>query len=308
MIHKDNVFWWSVEYWREFYRDSNILIKVVFAVLPYFLALAMLALAFFVTYEFAVIRETPLLLPLTAVILTAIVCGQSATLVTVFAAMLAQDYLFFGKIYYIDLDSAYLPRFIIFLATGLIVNAAFERLRSAEAQIRHTALHDHLTGLPNRRLLEDRLEISLERAKRNNTNFALLFIDIDKLKEVNDRYGHNIGDVYIKEIATKIRLSIRAEDSIARHGGDEIIVLVDDISKPGDVRIVAEKILKNVNTPFLFQNKEFAMSCSIGVAVYPLHGQSFQELMLSADAALYKAKSSGRNRIEIYDLECPEQI
>ncbi len=300
--------WRIFEYLQETYGNRNIYTKIAFAFLPFIISLAGIFTAFYLTNHFPVLRETPLLLPFAVVILTAIYCGLWPAMLAVGISILAQDYLFFGTHHRFDLTQDYIPRLLIFSITALIVSDAMARLKTAEAQVRHTALHDHLTGLPNTRLLDDRVNSTLERAKRNQENFAILFLDMDNFKTINDQHGHAAGDLLLKEVAHRIASLIRSEDSVARLGGDEFIILLEDITTVQDATTVANKIIINSQSPIQIHGLKVIATYSIGVAVYPYHGSSIQELLHNADEALYKAKASGRNRYELYNKDVSETV
>lgn len=170
--------------------------------------------------------------------------------------------------------------------------------KNAKAQ--YLAHHDGLTELPNRLLLSDRIQHSMLLAKRNITKLAILYIDLDNLKIINDAHSHAAGDAVLVESAKRMRDCIRDSDTISRVGGDEFIVLLPDIQSDQAALLVANKILKAVLEPIAFEGQEFFTSVSIGVALYPDHGLDEVELTNNADIAMYAAKSSGRNTIRVY--------
>ena len=169
-----------------------------------------------------------------------------------------------------------------------------DSLQKANQELTYLALHDNLTKLPNRLLLEDRLEHAIRRAVRNGTRFALMFIDLDGFKAVNDAYGHLVGDRLLLQVARHLSSHIRAEDTLARLGGDEFVVLAD-IREPGDAATLAEKILQAVAMPVQLERGELNVTGSVGVAIFGADGTSARELMANADAAMYSAKDQGRN-------------
>ncbi len=175
-----------------------------------------------------------------------------------------------------------------------------ERKKSEEV-IRSLAFYDSLTKLPNRRLLLDRLEQAIAQAKRKEESLALMFIDLDKFKPVNDLYGHETGDWLLQSVAQRMQCCLRESDTAARIGGDEFIVLLPEIHKKSDAYIVAEKIRDAINQPFLMTNGEqLNISACIGIAIYPEHGLTEKQLMKNGDTAMYQAKESGRNRVWVY--------
>lgn len=163
------------------------------------------------------------------------------------------------------------------------------------------ATHDTLTGLPNRMLFMDRLDQSLIRAKRHDTLVGVMFIDLDRFKRVNDTLGHASGDQLICEVAKRLQATARAEDIVARLGGDEFVVVISDVVELKNILHVVEKMLAAVATPYRIAERELFCSCSIGISVYPNDGDESDSLLKNADTAMYHAKSSGRNRFQLYD-------
>jgi diguanylate cyclase (GGDEF)-like protein/PAS domain S-box-containing protein len=176
-------------------------------------------------------------------------------------------------------------------------------LKKAQEMIKYMAFHDPLTGLPNRALFNDRLSMALSRAKRGGKKIAIMMLDLDKFKSINDKFGHGAGDTLLKAVADRLRVALRKSDTVARMGGDEFIIIVPEMDKTTDVAIVAEKILALFHKAFECNGFMFASSTSIGVAIYPENGDRGEELMRCADIAMYKAKAEGGNNICIY---CPE--
>jgi diguanylate cyclase (GGDEF)-like protein/PAS domain S-box-containing protein len=171
--------------------------------------------------------------------------------------------------------------------------------KAAEARMRHLALHDVLTGLPNRALLTERLEQALLRAAREQSRLGLLYFDLDKFKPVNDRYGHEVGDLLLKEVASRVNACVRASDTVARLGGDEFVVLLPHIDSEAAALGVAEKIRAALNQPFPLAGHTLDISTSMGLAIYPEHGADEQTLTRHADEAMYQAKQQGRNRVVV---------
>jgi len=169
-----------------------------------------------------------------------------------------------------------------------------DSLQKANQELTYLALHDNLTKLPNRLLLEDRLEHAIRRAVRNGNRFALLFVDLDGFKAVNDAYGHPVGDRLLLQVARHLTSEIRAEDTLARLGGDEFVVLAE-IKEPGDAATLAETLLQAVAMPVQVESGELRVTGSVGIAIFGADGTSARELMANADAAMYSAKDQGRN-------------
>jgi len=169
-------------------------------------------------------------------------------------------------------------------------------------QVTHLAWHDSLTGLPNRRLLEDRVNQELVRARRNGESICMFFIDLDRLKEVNDTLGHAAGDELIRHVAQRLVETVRSQDTVARLGGDEFAVLLPGLADLGDIDTLARRTLDALRRRYELVGKEVHVSGSIGVAVAPGHGETYDELLSNADAAMYRAKSLGRDTYQLYNI------
>jgi diguanylate cyclase (GGDEF)-like protein/PAS domain S-box-containing protein len=178
--------------------------------------------------------------------------------------------------------------------------------KAAEERLAYLAHHDALTGLPNRTMLAERLEHSMAYAQRQGRHVAVLFLDLDRFKVINDTRGHVIGDELLKQVAGRLRMVVRATDTVARSGGDEFIVVVGDLSGPSDLISVGKSILASFVNPFVVEGEELFVSPSIGVSVYPRDGDDVGTLVKNADAALYQAKDRGRNNIQYFTAELME--
>ena len=186
----------------------------------------------------------------------------------------------------------------VLAAHGLAVTMAgrmTEELRHSEEQARHMARHDSLTGLPNRALFSDRIGQALLRARRENTRLALMFVDLDNFKPVNDAYGHATGDALLQAVAQRLSGAVRASDTVGRIGGDEFVVLLCDIDSDASARHVGSKILESIAQAFTIGPYTVSISASIGVATYPEHGDNELSLSRAADTAMYAAKSQHKN-------------
>jgi diguanylate cyclase (GGDEF)-like protein len=172
----------------------------------------------------------------------------------------------------------------------------------AEEHIRQMAFNDLLTQLPNRRLLQDRLQEALGRARRNNGRIALLFIDLDRFKPINDELGHETGDWLLQAVARRLLECLREYDTAARFGGDEFVIMLPDLAATGDALRVAERIRTSLEQPFVTDaGQALRISCSIGLAFYPEHADNGRTLLHAGDDAMYLAKRGGRNRIVVYE-------
>lgn len=176
------------------------------------------------------------------------------------------------------------------------VASAIER-KQAELRLQHVAQHDPLTDLPNRELFHDRLDVAIARARREDEPLALLYIDLDRFKRVNDNYGHDAGDMLLREVATRLRQCVRESDTVGRFGGDEFAVLLGNLRLPGDATTVATKIRLALRHPYAIGHHRLEVTASIGIAFLSSHGEDREQLIRSADDAMYLAKRQGGNRL-----------
>jgi diguanylate cyclase (GGDEF)-like protein len=167
--------------------------------------------------------------------------------------------------------------------------------KAAAARMQQMAQYDYLTSLPNRALFSDRMQHTLASAQRYQRKFALLFIDLDNFKPINDSHGHRVGDAVLCEIARRLSEHIRTSDTVARLGGDEFVVLAPEIENLAEAGILAEKVVRILAVPLMIDGIEFGITVSIGVATFPANGESAEELIAAADRAMYLAKGEGRN-------------
>ncbi|HUP97253.1 MAG TPA: EAL domain-containing protein [Usitatibacter sp.] len=176
-------------------------------------------------------------------------------------------------------------------------------LKAANAELQHLVLHDPLTKLPNRLLLEDRLQQSVEECRRSGQRCAVLFVDLDRFKTLNDSLGHYAGDVVLRKIADRLRSTVRQEDTVSRLGGDEFVILARHIAASSDAAELARKVMASVAQPIALDGQEFRLGCSIGICVFPDHGAAASSLMANADAAMYHVKKSGRSSFAFFTAE-----
>jgi diguanylate cyclase (GGDEF)-like protein/PAS domain S-box-containing protein len=172
--------------------------------------------------------------------------------------------------------------------------------KEREERVRHLAHHDFLTDLPNRVLLNDRITQAISLAERNRTQVAVMFLDLDRFKTVNDSLGHTVGDKMLQEVARRLRGSMRSSDTVSRQGGDEFVILIPDMADAADVARAAQKILNAVAHPYSIDGHELATTPSVGISVYPNDGRDVETLLKNADAAMYHAKESGRNNYQFF--------
>lgn len=180
--------------------------------------------------------------------------------------------------------------------------------KQAEQHIHYLATHDALTGLPNRLLLMDRISQAIARDRRNQATAAVLFIDLDQFKIINDSLGHDMGDLLLREVAIRLRSCIREEDTLVRQGGDEFIILLPSIVDALDAGITAKKILSVLTSAFLIEGKELYIGASIGIATFPDDSQNMEELLKNSDIAMYHAKESGRNNYQFFSPQMNQLI
>ena len=205
----------------------------------------------------------------------------------VIGALVVQSYS--GEVRYTEQDQALLQ----FVSTQIA--AVIER-KQTETWLHHIARHDVLTDLPNRGLFNDRLLAALARTQQADGRLALLYIDLDRFKQINDTHGHAIGDMLLREVGHRIRHCVRESDTIGRIGGDEFIVLLNSIKLPEHASLIAEKIRASLEQPFELSGQRLDISASLGIAVYPEHGDEKKLLIRHADSAMYRAKKMGGNR------------
>lgn len=171
----------------------------------------------------------------------------------------------------------------------------------AEESLEYIAYHDELTDLPNRNLLIDRINDTIETARRNREKLGILFLDLDRFKAINDSLGHNIGDKLIQEVAKRLLQTLRKEDTISRNGGDEFVVVIKRMQNSDEAILVAQKLIENLTNIFEIDAHKIHIGASIGISVYPNDGASAVELVRNADTAMFSAKKSGGNRLQFYD-------
>lgn len=175
--------------------------------------------------------------------------------------------------------------------------------KRAEERLRSLAQHDSLTGLANRLLFEDRLEQALTRAARKRARVAVMLLDVDRFKQINDGLGHLLGDSLLRAVARRLLGCVRESDTVARHGGDEFTVILEGVEQDIDVKNVAEKIILSFHQPFTLESNVVHTTASLGIAIYPDHGIEPNDLLRHADAAMYLAKERGRNGYAQYAAE-----
>jgi len=181
----------------------------------------------------------------------------------------------------------------------LEVRLLYKQLEDYSRALESLALHDPLTGLPNRRLLMDRLSLSIAHAHRNQSTMAVMYLDLDGFKLINDTLGHDAGDTLLQMVADRLVAAVRQEDTVSRLGGDEFVIGLSELSHANDVVNMVSKVIQALAQPYNIQGRNVSMTASVGVGIYPSHGLEVETLMKNADLALYEAKRTGKNTYRI---------
>ena len=184
------------------------------------------------------------------------------------------------------------------------ITREINELKRTELNLQHLATHDPLTGLPNRYLMTDRLNHTVAQAVRTSTRFAVLFLDIDDFKSINDAHGHEFGDLVLRAVGEAVVGTVRASDTVARIGGDEFVVIIDALDKDDHAILVANKIRRSVAKPLTLKRHKVSVTVSIGIGLYPDNGKDADVLLGAADYAMYLAKAEGKNRA----MTCPVDL
>ena len=181
----------------------------------------------------------------------------------------------------------------------LEVRLLYKQIEHHNEVLESLALHDQLTGLANRRLLTDRMSMAMAHARRNESAMAVVYLDLDGFKQLNDRLGHGAGDILLKMVANRLVKTVRQEDTVARLGGDEFVLVLWHLAEPGYAATVARKVIEALSQPFDIEGNTVSITTSAGVGIYPIHGEDADTLTKSADLALYEAKRAGKNLYRI---------
>jgi diguanylate cyclase (GGDEF)-like protein len=190
---------------------------------------------------------------------------------------------------------------VILLLEIVIFYKLTKVIQNYQDKLNYNIKHDFLTALPNRRLFGDRLNQAIKHSKRDKTELAVMFIDVDNFKKINDNLGHDIGDEVLQKIALLLEESIRESDVVARQGGDEFIVLINDSKSRNDIMLVADKIQKTMHSPVCMNGICHDITLSIGISIFPHDGEDEKTLLRHADIAMYKAKADGRDRYNFFN-------
>jgi two-component system cell cycle response regulator len=185
----------------------------------------------------------------------------------------------------------------------LEVRLLYKQLEQYSQSMASWAMHDVLTGLPNRRLLIDRLSLAIAHAKRNKCTATVVYLDLDGFKKINDNLGHEAGDMLLKMVADRLLSAVRQEDTVARFGGDEFVLVLWELSDVDGVEILVSKVLKTLSQPYYINEQTVHMSASAGVSIYPIHSEDLEVLIKMADMALYESKHLGQNGFSIATID-----
>ena len=194
----------------------------------------------------------------------------------------------------------------IVLNEGTVEDITARKL--AEERVQYLAYYDALTGLPNRTLLQDRLAKALAGARRRKDKVAILFLDLDRFKDINDSLGHSVGDFLLQEVAERLKTWAREQDTVARLSGDEFVLLLNDVKDVPDAAVAAERLMNTITAEFVVQGHTLNVSCSVGISIFPEHGTDADRLIKNADAAMYSAKDNGRNNFRFFTADMNAQV
>jgi diguanylate cyclase (GGDEF)-like protein/PAS domain S-box-containing protein len=180
--------------------------------------------------------------------------------------------------------------------------------KRAEERVQYLAYYDALTGLPNRTLLQDRLAKALAGARRRKDKAAILFLDLDRFKDINDSLGHSVADLLLQEVAERLKTWAREQDTVARVGGDEFLIVLTGVKDVADAAVATERIVNLMTAEFVVQGHSLSIGCSVGISIFPEHGADGETLIKNADAAMYSAKENGRNRFQFFTEDMNAQV
>lgn len=192
--------------------------------------------------------------------------------------------------------------------TNKHLESVIDKKEEAERNLQHLAYHDELTGLPNKNLLVDRISQSIKISSRDNQQMAILFLDLDRFKTINDSLGHIIGDKLLQEVATRLHTTLRKHDTVSRNGGDEFVVVLEKLKSYNEAISVAKKVINSLTIPFDIHAHKIHLGASVGISVYPTDGDTPLILLRNADTAMYRAKQAGGNQLQFYDPSMSNQL
>lgn len=208
----------------------------------------------------------------------------------------------------LDLENKVNDRTRELIDINLNLEKVIAKKEEAEESLQHLAYHDELTGLPNKNLLVDRITQSIKKSSRDEQQMAILFLDLDRFKNINDSLGHTIGDTLLKEVASRLHKTLRRHDTISRNGGDEFVVVLERLKNSNEAIHVAKKVINCLTETFVIHSHKIHIGASIGISIYPGDGESPLVLLRNADTAMYRAKQTGGNQLQFYDKSMSNQL
>ena len=207
-----------------------------------------------------------------------------------------------------DLEKKVKERTRELVEINMSLEKVIDKKEQAEQDLQYLAYHDELTGLPNKNLLVDRINQSIKTASRDKQKIAILFLDLDRFKTINDSLGHTIGDTLLKEVSERLHRTLRSHDTISRNGGDEFVVVLERLKNSNEAIHVAKKVINCLTDPFDIQSHKVHIGASVGISIYPTDGDTSLILLRNADTAMYRAKQSGGNQLQFYDESMSNQL
>lgn len=207
-----------------------------------------------------------------------------------------------------DLERKVIERTQELVEINQSLEKVIDKKEQAEQDLQYLAYHDELTGLPNKNLLVDRINQSIKTAARDKQKIAILFLDLDRFKNINDSLGHTIGDTLLKEVSERLYKTLRSHDTISRNGGDEFVVVLERLKNTNEAIHVAKKVINCLTDPFDIQSHRIHIGASVGISIYPTDGDTSLILLRNADTAMYRAKQSGGNQLQFYDKSMSNQL
>jgi diguanylate cyclase (GGDEF)-like protein len=266
----------------------------------YAIAVLITAAAFYITAITPLFDDALIFLPYTAVIISALFLGTGPAILSLVIMIVAFNFLFSEVQPWHAFQLVSAVEFVVLVVVIFFITSAIKSRNKLIEQLEKYSATDSLTGLMNRRRFLERLVFLSKIAQRRNSSFAVLFTDLDGFKKINDSKGHDVGDALLVMVGQRISSMLREEDTVARFGGDEFMVLLGEIASAEDAVAVAEKIRKQISEKMEWKQEEHSLTISVGIAIFPIHGTDPERLVKRADRALYEAKKKGKDRIQVY--------
>jgi diguanylate cyclase (GGDEF)-like protein len=273
---------------------------IIASILRYGTAALLTSLAFYITQYTPFFKSTPLFLAYSAIAISALNLRFGPSLLSVVLTIIYLNLYYLGDLAHFKYEPLHLFETAVIAITSYYVISLIDYHKKLLLKLQQLSTTDSLTGLANRRLFFEKLNFLHELSKRDTTQFAVLWLDLDDFKLINDQYGHDAGDALLREVAQRLIQCVRAGDVVSRFGGDEFLILLPKIKTTDDSLLVAEKMRGKILEAYTIRNMVVSISCSFGIAIHPHHGTTPMELINRADTALYKAKNQGKNQIQIF--------